>query len=97
MATPRFINSGLIGGSTAYAETNSAEIPFMFQLGTVVYGADNTQWAYGLASAAISADTVCTYNASTYAITAAAGNHTSGVALASGEYGWVRLTAGATA
>lgn len=103
MANPRFINQGLIGGNTAEpvpaavaAAVGSGIRSDQFQLGHVVYGADNTQWAYGVASGAVATGT-CTYNASTFVITDAAGNHTADTALADGQHGWVRLTAGATA
>ena len=103
MANPRFPNSGMVGGNTAEpvpaavaSAVSSGIINQQFELGTVVYGAGNTQWAYGQASEAVATGT-CTYNATTFAITDAAGNHTADTALASGQAGWVRLTAGATA
>ena len=101
MANPRHIDSGMIGGNTADPiPTSLGESSGIrgdqFRTGTVKYGADNTQWAYGQASGAVSTGT-CTYNATTFVITDAAGNHTADTALADGQFGWVRLTAGATA
>ena len=104
MANARHPTSGAIGTFTsdptkaATLSNVSDGIQQQMALGTVLYGADNSQWVLGQASAAINADAVCTLNASTFAITAAAGNHTNGsVALASGDQGWVYLTAGASA
>lgn len=103
MANPRFVNSGAIGSNTAEpvplavsSVVGSGIANQQFQLGDVRYGADNTQWAYGQASGAVATGT-CTYNATTFLITDAAGNHTADTALADGQAGWVRLTAGATA
>lgn len=62
-------------------------------LGDNVLGDDANMWVYGQASAAISAG-VCTFTKATGAITAAAGNHTAPVAIPSGSYAWVRVTAG---
>jgi len=104
MANARHPTSGAIGTyvgepqKAAQLNDDSDGIPQQHALGTVLYGADNTQWVLGEASAAIVADAVCTFNATTFAITAAAGNHTNGPeALASGDQGWVYLTAGASA
>lgn len=99
MANSRFPTGGVIGANTE--EPTPVDPPSgieaeQFQLGQAEFGAGNTQWAYGKASAAISAG-VCTFNATTFAITAAAGNHTAPVALADGQEGWVYLTAGANA
>lgn len=99
MANPRYPSSGCIGTNTADpipATPPSGIVTPGFQPGLVMYGTDNTQWAFGLASGAVATGT-CTYNAATFAITDAAGNHTADTALADGQYGWVRLTAGATA
>ena len=103
MANPRHIDSGMIGGNTADPlpksvtdEVGAGIRNDQFGLGTVKYGAGNTQWAYGVASGAVATGT-CTYNATTFAITDAAGNHTADTALTDGQHGWVRLTAGATA
>lgn len=61
---------------------------------TVGLGNNNTALIYaGPAAAAINANTVCTVNPTTGAITAAAGNHTTLQAIASGEYAWCRQTA----
>lgn len=89
MANANYLTSGTFGPNMA-ERTTTAE----FELGHVAYGNKNTQWAYGLASEAVTG--TCTYNATTFAITDLAGNHTADTAFASGEYGWVRLTAGAT-
>ena len=95
MANPRHPTSGQIGHFTAEPQTTSLERPADMKPGTVFYGADNTQWACGTASGAVSTGT-CTYNATTFLITDAAGNHTADTALADGQIGYVRLTAGAT-
>lgn len=78
--------SFLIGVNTARRTTDKE-----FKLGTVVIGDDGNSWNYGQASEAVATGT-CTLNASTFAITDAAGSHTADTAFASGEYGWVRLT-----
>lgn len=104
MANVRHPTSGAIGTyvqepqKAAQLNDDSDGIPQQHALGTVLYGADNTQWVLGQASATIAADAVCTFNASTFEITAAAGNHTNGsTEMASGDQGWVYLTAGASA
>ncbi len=97
MANSRYPTGGVIGANTA--EPTPVDPPSgieakQFQLGQVEFGADNTRWAYGVASGSVATGT-CTYNATTFAITDAAGNYTADVALADGQEGWVRITAGA--
>ena len=84
-----------VGSVTPVSGMNTAETSStpLFGLKTNVLGDDGNQWVYGQASAAISAG-VCTYTNATGAITAAAGSHTAPVAIASGDYAWVRLTTG---
>lgn len=66
-------------------------------LGLVVHGTGNTVWIYVKASSAISAnDVVLVSSTFTAATDAVNGKHTADTAFASGEYGWVRQTAGAT-
>ena len=98
MANARHPTSGHIGHFTAkpYTPDSVSGIPADHKIGTVFYGADNTQWALGQASGSVATGT-CTYNATTFLITDAAGNHTCDTAMADGEIGYVRLTAGATA
>ena len=97
MANARHPTSGHIGSFTAVPQSAATlERPEDMKAGTVQYGADNTQWVLGTASEAISVGT-CTFNASTFAVTDAAGNHTAPVAAASGDLVWVYLTAGASA
>ena len=97
MANARHPTSGHIGSFTAVPQDAATdERPEDMKPGTVQYGADNTQWVLGTASEAISVGT-CTFNASTFAITDAAGNHTSDVTATAGQLLWVRLTAGASA
>jgi len=62
-----------------------------FALGTTVAGNDSHSYTYGKASEAVATGT-CTLNASTFAITDLAGNHTAVTAFAINEYGWVRRT-----
>lgn len=98
MANARYPTGGVIGANTAEPTPVSPPSGInaeQFQLGQAEFGAGNTQWAYGKASAAINAAAACTFNPTTFAITAVAGNYTSPVALASGQEGWVYLTAGA--
>ena len=64
-------------------------------LGTVTHGNANTIWVYVQASEAVATGT-CTVDGS-FALTDAAGTYTADVAFASGEYGWVKDTTGATA
>ena len=66
-----------------------------FQLGTTTKGTNNTIWIYGLASETVATGS-CTVNPTTFAITDAAGTYTADVAFTSGQYGWVRQTAGVT-
>lgn len=80
---------------TAGVDTQRTSGRAEFKPGTVVVGDENSYWAYGQASAAITAG-ACTFNGTTFAITATAGNHTAPVAIASGDYAWVRQTAGIT-
>jgi len=65
-------------------------------LGTITFGNDNTLWIYVLAGASVATGT-CTVTTSTNVVTDTAGNHTADTAFASGDYGWVRQTAKATA
>ena len=97
MANPRYPTGGVIGANTAEPTPVSPPSGIekqQFQLGQVEFGAGNTRWAYGVASGAVATGT-CTYNATTFAITDTAGNYTADTALADGQEGWVRLTAGA--
>lgn len=97
MANTRHPTSGHIGSFTAVPQdAATAERPDDMKEGTIQYGADNTQWALGRVSGSVSAG-VCTFNASTFAITSAAGNHTAPVNLTDGQLAWVYLTAGASA
>lgn len=96
MANARYPTGGVIGANTATPTPNPAPNGIQgqqFQLGQAEFGAGNTQWAYGVASGAVSG--TCTYNPTTFAITDAAGNYTAPVALVDGQEGWVYLTAGA--
>lgn len=65
-----------------------------FALGQVVIGNKSRHWTYVLASEAVATGT-CTVNATTFALTDAAGSHTADTAFASGEYGWVYKTTSA--
>ena len=101
MANPRHPTSGAIGTftneplSSAIRTDLGNGIGDQYALGTVLYGADNTQWVLGSASESVTG--TCTFNASTFAITDAAGNHTTPNALSAGDHAWVYLTAGASA
>jgi hypothetical protein len=66
-------------------------------LGQVVHGTGNTVWIYVKASANIAAnDVVLVSSTFTAATDVTNGKHTADTAFTSGEYGWVRQTAGAT-
>lgn len=67
-------------------------------LGQVVFGDSNTVWIYVKASSAIADNDVVLVNSTTFtaATDATSGKHTAEKGFASGEYGWVRQTAGAT-
>lgn len=84
-----YITDGAVGADTKRTSTTAE-----FKLGTVAHGDENGLWTYGVASGAISAGVV-TLNTTTFAITSAAGSHTSPNAIADGSYGWVYKTAGA--
>ena len=96
MANNRYPTSGCIGANTRdpipiafeSASGNGEMGASQFQPGLAMFGDANAQWAVGRASGAVSAGT-CTFNATTFLITDAAGNHTAPVALADGELGWV--------
>lgn len=98
MANARYPTSGCIGANVAAPIPAGApwddEIGKQFQDGLASFGDANTQWAVGTATEAVAAGT-CTFNPTTFAITDAAGNYTAPVALATGQQGWVYLTAGA--
>ena len=102
MANPRYPTSGCIGANSAApipvafesASGNGEMGANQFQPGLAMYGDGNTQWAVGRASGAVSTGS-CTFNPTTFLITDAAGSYTADTALADGELGWVRLTAGA--
>lgn len=80
---------------TAGVDTKRTSSRAEFKLGTVVVGDENSYWAYGQASGAIGAG-VCVYTAATSLITTGAGAHTAPVAIADGDYAWVRQTAAIT-
>jgi len=80
---------------TAGAALDTPTTEQKHSLGQVSHGNENTIWIYGVASGAVATGT-CTVDATTFAITDTAGTYTADTALADGEYGWVRLTAGAT-
>jgi hypothetical protein len=61
-----------------------------FSVGTPVLGNQNDTWVYVKASGTVAVGT-CTVDAS-FNVTDTAGNYTSPVAFASGEYGWVTKT-----
>lgn len=63
-----------------------------FALGAVQRSNAGTVHVYVLASEAVTG--TCTVNTSTFALTDTGGNYTADTAFASGEYGWVRRTAG---
>lgn len=84
-----FLTGGLIGADLDKTTTTAD-----FALGTVSHGDQNELWIYVQASEAVATGT-CTVSAA-FALTDAAGDYTADVAFASGEYGWVRLTAGAS-
>jgi hypothetical protein len=63
-----------------------------FPVGFTTYGNSGTVHVYVLASEAVTG--TCTVNTSTFALTDTAGNYTADTAFASGEYGFVRRTAG---
>ena len=99
MANPRYPTSGCIGANSADPipvafESNGEMGTNQFQPGLAMYGDANTQWAVGRASGAVSVGT-CTFNPTTFLITDTAGSYTADTALADGDLGWVRLTAGA--
>lgn len=82
-----YATDGHIGAN--FGATSSEQL---HALGEVRAGDDNTLWIYGVAGDAVATGT-CTYTTGTHAITDAAGLHTADVAIASGDYGWVRQTA----
>lgn len=86
MANTRFAMDGLVG---AKLDRRTAEPEFA--LGTIAIGNDGKVYVYAKAGAAI-ATGARTVNASTFVITAAAGDHTADVAFANGEYGFIRKT-----
>lgn len=90
MANANFLTSGTVGANMALRTTTAD-----FELGTVSFGNDGTSWIYVQADGAVATGT-CTVNTSTFQLTDSAGNHTADVAFADNEYGWVRLTAGAS-
>lgn len=87
MANTNFATDGTLG-----VKFDRVSATPEFDLGQTVIGNDGKVWTYGVASGAISAGAV-TLNASTFAITSAAGSHTAVVAIPSGSYGWVHKTA----
>lgn len=74
------------------ANLNGPDTKADHKLGDTCLGDGNTVWIYGQASEAVAAGT-CTINTTTYAITDAAGRHTTAFAIASGEHAWVQDTA----
>ena len=92
MANARFIGTGLIGSNVSGPDTPTAERPLPFAPGTTAIGVDNSEWVYGLCSEAVSG--TCTFDASTFALTDIAGQHTAPAAGAAGDGMWVYLTAG---
>jgi hypothetical protein len=87
MANTYFATDGAAGASFS-RRTTSPE----FALGAVLDGNKGTVHVYVLATEAVTG--TCTVNTSTYALTDTGGNYTADTAFASGEYGWVRRTAG---
>lgn len=87
MAVTDFMTYGPAG-----ANFNRRTTEKEYALGTTARGSGNTAWIYVQASEAVATGT-STVNASTFLLTDAAGSHTADTAFASGEYGWVRLTA----
>lgn len=75
-------------GAKMSKRTTTAE----FALGSVLRSNAGTVHVYVLASEAVTG--TCTVNTSTFALTDTGGNYTADTAFASGEYGWVRRTAG---
>jgi hypothetical protein len=86
MPNTNYITDGTLGVKLDRVSTTPE-----FKLGQTVIGTNGRVYTYGLASEAVATGT-CTLNASTFAITDLAGNHTADTALASGEYGWVYRT-----
>lgn len=65
-----------------------------FAVGQTCRGNGNRSYIYvGPAAGAISAAAACTVTGA-FAVNSTAGNYTADTALATGEYGWVRKTAG---
>lgn len=71
------------------ANLNQADATADHNLGDVLLGDGNTVWIYGQASEAVATGT-CTISTTTYAITDAAGRHTTAFAIASGEFAFVQ-------
>ena len=85
-----YATSGLAG-----ADFDAPSSVKAHDLGQVTHGNANSIWLYVLATEAIATGT-CTVDAS-FNLTDTAGNYTADTAFASGDYGWVRDTTGATA
>ena len=86
MANTRFAMDGLVGAKLDRRTTEPE-----FALGTIAIGNNGAVYVYGRAGAAISTGPR-TLNATTFVITATAGDHTADVAFANGEYGFIRKT-----
>lgn len=87
MSTSDFVTNGP-AGANLHLRSSSAN----FALGQTARGTNNTAWLYVKASGAVATGT-CTVASATFLATDASGPFTADVALATGEYGWVRLTA----
>jgi hypothetical protein len=80
-----FTATPLAGVTFGFTETTPS-----FAVGTPVLGNKNDTWVYVKATESVATGT-CTVDSS-FNLTDTAGNYTSPVAFASGEYGWVYKT-----
>lgn len=87
MAVTSFITDGKVG-----IETDRRSTTPEFSLGLTARGNANTAWIYVKASGSVATGT-CTVASATFLLTDASGPYTADTAFASGEYGWVKLTA----
>lgn len=87
MANTNYATDGLVGANFSRTDTVPA-----FKPGQVATGTNGRSYMYvGPAANAIAANAACTVTGA-FAVNNTAGTYTSEVAIATGEYGWVRKT-----
>lgn len=97
MANPYgpYTTGNTLGANVELTYPAEATLPYRagppFALGQALIGTDNTAWIFVVASGAVAVGT-CTVDAN-FVVTDAAGLYTAVVPFATGESGWVRLTA----